>query len=452
VRSREYLRGVIPETRYAKSGDVMIAFQVTGEGNPVDLVWAPGVVSHLDLDWEFPEWAAFLGGLSSFARLIRFDKRGTGLSDRGINAATLEERTDDIRAVMDAAGSERAVIAGDSEGGCMSCVFAATYPERTQGLILWGTQARWVQADDYPWGFPPREHARVVRELGEQGMTVEYLTGAGAGLPDDEVIVEFMLRYCRAAASPTQLAALERMNVEMDIRDILPSIHVSTLVMNRVGDPVVAMDAARHLADAIPSARLLEFPGDGHRPIGDDQRAIIAAFEEFVTGERPVVHGDRVLATVLFTDIVDSTRKAAELGDARWTALLAAHDGRAKAEIAHYRGSYLHTTGDGLLATFDGPARAVRCACAIGDALRPLGIEIRSGCHTGEIEYVGGDAQGIAVHIGARIAARAGPDEVLVSGTVKDLVAGSGLAFDDCGTCSLKGVPDEWRLFSVKRD
>jgi class 3 adenylate cyclase len=444
---------LIPQTRYTKSGDVVIAFQVTGEGNPIDLVWAPGVVSHLDLDWEFPEWAAFLRGLSSFARLIRFDKRGTGLSDRGIHAATLEERTDDIRAVMDAAESRRAVIAGDSEGGCMACVFAATYPERTRGLILWGTQARWVQAEDYPWGFPPQEHARIVGELAEHGMTVEYLTGAGCGMPKDPVIVEFMLRYCRAAASPTQLAALERMNVDMDIRDILPSIRVPTLVMNRVDDPVVPMGAARHLADAIPAAELLAFPGNIHRPIGDDQDAITAAFQEFVTGERPVMHADRVLATVLFTDIVDSTRKAAELGDARWRTLLAAHDGRAKTEIAHYRGSYVHTTGDGLLATFDGPARAVRCARAIGDALRPLGIEIRAGCHTGEIEYTtDGDAQGIAVHIGARIAARAGPDEVLVSGTVRDLVAGSGLAFDDRGTCTLKGVPDEWRLFSVKNE
>jgi pimeloyl-ACP methyl ester carboxylesterase len=444
---------VIPETRYAKSGDVTVAYQVTGEENPIDLIWAPGIVSHLDLDWEFPEWASFLRSLSSFARLIRFDKRGTGLSDRGIHAATLEERTDDIRAVMDAAGSERAVIAGDSEGGCMACVFAATYPERTRGLALWGTQARWVQTDDYPWGWSPEEHVRVVRELGEQGMTVDYLTGAGCGIPNDPAIIEFMLRFCRSAASPTQLAALERMCFDMDIRDILPSIRVPTLVMARANDPVIAVAAAQQLADAIPSARLLEFPGDGHRPIGPDQAAIVAALEEFVTGERSVVNADRVLATVLFTDIVDSTRKAAELGDARWRALLDAHDGRAKSEIARHRGTYVQSTGDGLFATFDGPARAVRCARAIAESLRPLGIEIRAGCHTGEIEYPhDGEARGIAVHIGARIAARAGADEVLVSATVKDLVAGSGLLFDDRGACTLKGVPDEWRLFSVRTE
>jgi pimeloyl-ACP methyl ester carboxylesterase/class 3 adenylate cyclase len=397
--------------------------------------------------------ATLLRSLSSFARLIRFDKRGTGLSDRGIHAATLEERTDDIRAVMDAAGSERAVIAGDSEGGCMACVFAATYPERTQGLALWGTQARWVQTDDYPWGWTPEEHVRVVRELGEQGMTIEYLTGAGCGIPNDEAIIQFMLRYCRSSASPTQLAALERMCFDMDIRDILPSIRVPTLVMARENDPVIAVAAARQLAEAIPSARLLEFPGYGHRPIGVDQGAIVAALEEFVTGERPVVNADRVLATVLFTDIVDSTRRAAELGDALWRTLLAEHDGRAKAEITRHRGNYVHTTGDGLLATFDGPARAVRCARAIADAMRTLGIEIRAGCHTGEIEYApDGDAQGIAVHIGARIASQAGADEVLVSGTVRDLVAGSGLLFDDRGTCALKGVPDEWRLFSVRAE
>jgi class 3 adenylate cyclase len=448
-RSRQDVLGLIPETRYAKSADVVVAFQVTGEGNPIDLVWAPGAYSHLDLDWEFPEWASFLHSLSSFARLIRFDKRGTGLSDRGINAATLEERTDDIRAVMDAAGSERAVIAGDSEGGCMACVFAATYPERTRGLILWGTQARWVQTDDYPWGYSRDDNERFAREFSEEGITVEYLLGPGCGVPDDDATVQFMLRYCRAAAGPTQLAALERMNADMDIRDILPSIRVPTLAMIRDRDPVVDIEAARHVAAMIPGARLLEFPGEGHRPIGRDQGAILAAIEEFVTGERPVVHADRVLATVLFTDIVDSTRKAAELGDARWTALLAAHDERAKAEIARHRGAYVHTTGDGLLATFDGPARAVRCASAIADTLRPLGIAIRSGCHTGEIEYVNGDVQGIAVHIGARIAARAGAGEVLVSGTVKDLVAGSGLVFADCGTCTLKGVPDEWRIFSV---
>ncbi len=426
----------------------MVAYQVTGEGHAVDLIWAPGIVCHLDLDWSSPEWTWFFTRLSTFARLIRFDKRGTGLSDRGINAATLEERTDDIRAVMDAAESERAVIAGHSDGGCMACVFAATYPERVRGLILWGTQARWVQTADYPWGTPADEHEDLVRELGESGVTEQYLTGEGCGIPSDEATVQFMLQYCRAAASPTQLAALEHMNAEMDIRDVLPTINVPTIVMNRSKDPVVPMAAARYLADAIPHARLLEVPGEGHRPIGPGQDAIVAAIEEFTTGERPVIEIDRVLATILFTDIVDSTSIAAQLGDSRWRILLAKIDQQARAEIERHRGRYIHTTGDGLLATFDGPARAVRCARAIANASHDLGIEVRAGCHTGEIELADDDVQGIAVHIGARIAALAGPGEVLVSSTVKDLVAGSGLVFDDRGPQSLKGVPEEWRIFA----
>ncbi len=431
----------------------MVAYQITGEENPIDLLWAPGVVSHLDMDWESPDQVGFMEGLSSFARLIRFDKRGTGLSDRGINAATLEERTDDIRAVLDAAGSERAVIAGTSEGGCMACVFAASYPHRTRGLILWGTQARWVQAEDYPWGFPAHDHARIVSEMAAAGMTLEYLTGAGAGIPpEQQAAVDFLFRYCRAAASPTQLAALERMNTDMDIRAILPSINVPALVMNRAQDDVVPIEAARQLADSIPDAKLIEFPGRGHLPFGADQDAILAAVQEFVTGERPTLHLDRILATVLFTDIVDSTRTAVELGDARWKKLLATHDLRARAEIDRHRGHYIHTTGDGLLATFDGPARAVRCARALSDAAHELGVEIRAGCHTGEVELIGEDVQGIAVHIGARIAALAGPHEILVSGTVKDLVAGSGLTFVDRGVRSLKGVPDQWRIFSVTRE
>lgn len=333
----------------------------------------------------------------------------------------------------------------------MACVFAATYPERVRGLILWGTQARWVQTADYPWGMPADEHEGLVRELGEGGMTVDYLTGAGCGIPTDEATVQFMLQYCRAAASPTQLAALEQMNADMDIRDVLPSINVPTIVMNRSNDPVVPMAAARDLADAIPHARVIEFPGEGHRPIGPGQDAIVAAIEEFTTGERPVIEIDRVLATVLFTDIVDSTSTAAQLGDSRWKILLAKIDQQARAEIERHRGRYIHTTGDGLLATFDGPARAVRCARAIADASHDLGIEVRAGCHTGEIELADDDVQGIAVHIGARIAALAGPGEVFVSSTVKDLVAGSGLVFDDRGPRSLKGVPEEWRVFASQR-
>jgi class 3 adenylate cyclase/pimeloyl-ACP methyl ester carboxylesterase len=441
-----------PRTRFARSGDVMVAFQVTGEENPVDVVWAPGVVSHLDLDWGDPDWAHTLERMGSFSRLIRFDKRGTGLSDRGIAASTLEERTDDIRAVMDAAGSERAVILGDSEGGCMACVFAATYPERTRGIVLWGTQARWVKTDDYPWGFDPVDHARIVASLADEGMTAEYLTGGGWGLGEtDEAALDSAIRYSQAAASPTQMAALEQMNADMDIRDVLPLIRVPTLVLHRTGDLVVHPDAVRQMAESIPGARRIEFPGNTHLLVDPGVEPIIQAIAEFATGERPTPHPDRVLSTVLFTDIVDSTARAAAMGDAEWRSLLAKHDEVAHREVARHRGRYVNATGDGLLATFDGPARAVRCAQSIGDALRPDGVEIRAGCHTGEIELAGEDVRGIAVHTGARVAALATAGEVLVSRTVKDLVAGSGLQFEDRGTHELKGVPEPWQLFAVVR-
>jgi len=429
----------------------MVAYQVTGEGNPVDLVRAPGVVSHLDMDWEFPEDVRWIERISSFCRLIRFDKRGTGLSDRGVYAATLEERTDDIRAVMDAAGSERAFIFGISEGGCMACVFAATYPDRTRGLLMWGTMPRWVQTDGFPWGFERSEHARIVAEMAEQGMTVEYLTGKGAGATHatDEELAQG-LRYCRAAASPTQMAALERMNQDMDIRDVLPTIRVPTLVLNRAADPVAPIEAVRYMVERIPEARLVEFIGDTHGLSAEaEDEEIIGQIEEFVTGERPIPRIDRVLTTVLFTDIVGSTERVAELGDRAWRQLLAEHHRLVRAELDRFQGREIDTAGDGFFATFDGPARATRCAQAIVAAVRPLGLEIRAGAHTGEVELLGGELGGLAVHIGARVGALAGPSEVLVSSTVKDLVAGSGLAFEDRGEHELKGVPEKWRLYAV---
>jgi pimeloyl-ACP methyl ester carboxylesterase len=425
----------------------MVAYQVMGEDSPVDLVLAPGTVSHLDLDWG----ASLDQRLGSFSRLITFDKRGTGLSDRGVYAATLEERADDIRAVMDAAHSQRAFVFGFSEGGSMASVFAATYPERTRGLLLWGTMPRWVATEDYPWGFDPEEHARIVEEMAEVGATVEYLTGKGAGMGDaTEAELEEALRYFRAAASPTQMAALERMNRDMDIRGILPTIRVPTLILNRTGDPVAPIEAVRDMAARIPGARLVEFPGDTHRISGTPEtESILGAIEEFVTGERPAPTIDRVLTTVLFTDIVGSTKTAAELGDAAWKRLLSEHDARSRAEIERCRGHFVDSRGDGLFATFDGPARAVRCAQAIAAAIRPIGLEIRAGVHTGEVELVGERVQGIAVHIGARVAALAGPSEVVVSSTVKDLTAGSGLIYADAGEHELKGVPDRWHLYRV---
>jgi class 3 adenylate cyclase len=368
-----------------------------------------------------------------------------------VYAATLEERTDDIRAVMEAAGSERAVVFGFSEGGSMACVFAATYPERTRGLLLWGTMPRWVSTDDYPWGFDPADHARIVGEMAERGATIEYLTGKGAGMADaTQVELEETLRYFRAAASPTQMAALERMNRDMDIRGILPTIRVPTLVLNRIGDPVAPIEAVRDMAARIPGARLIEFPGGTHRISGTPEtEAIMGAIEEFVTGERPRPRIDRVLTTVLFIDVVGSTERAAAVGDRAWRELLGEHHRRVRAELVRFGGREVDTAGDGTFATFDGPARAVRCAGAISAAVQGLDIRIHAGVHTGEVELDGEHVRGIAVHIGARIATLAAPSEVLISSTVKDLTAGSGLVLEDRGVHALKGVPERWHLYAV---
>ena len=355
-----------PETRYARSGDVMVAYQVTGEGNPVDLVLAPGTVSHLELTWEDPEAASFIERLSSFVRLIRFDKRGTGMSDRPEGAPTLEERTDDIRAVMDAAGSERAYILGVSEGGNMACVFAATYPERTVGLLVWGTQARWIRTDDYPWGVSMDDAVAEVEYLAEHGVTDEYLftSDEAKDLPEEEK--QRLRRIWRMAASPSAVAALERMNLEIDIRGVLSSIHVPTLVMNRTTDPVADVEAARDLAAHIEGAWFVEFPGDTHSLFmrGSPVEDVVAEIQEFVTGARPEPVADRVLATVLFTDIVESTQKVAELGDHTWRDVVERHHQIVRALLARSRGVEVDTAGDGFFATFDGPARAVRCALA----------------------------------------------------------------------------------------
>ena len=439
-----------PETRFAKSGDAHIAYQVVGNG-PFDLVYVPGWVSNVALNWDEPSYARFLTRLSAFARLILFDKRGTGLSDRipGQGLPTLEQRMDDVRAVLDAAGSERAALLGVSEGGSMSALFAATYPDRTTALVMYGSYARRHRAPDYPWGQSDEEVAASLREI-EEGWGGPV--GRAARAPSaahDEGFMRFWASYLVQSASPEAAATLTQMNAEIDIRPILPVIQVPTLVLHRAGDRIVQREEAIYLAEHIPDAKLVILDGQDHLPWVGDQDSLLDEIEEGLTGIRrgPELH--RVLATVLFTDIVDSTKRAAELGDARWKGLLRAHDEVVRTELARFRGVEVKTTGDGFLATFDGPARAVGCAEAIIQTVRRLGIEVRAGCHTGEIEHVGDDIAGIAVHIGARVAALAGASEVLVSSTVKDLVVGSGLSFEDRGSHQLKGVTDPWHLFAA---
>lgn len=437
-----------PETRYTRSGDVLVAYQVIGERNTVDLVWAPGATSHLEVAWDvYPEYGAFYRRLSEAVRLIRFDKRGTGMSDRPTDRATLEEQVDDVRAVMDAAGSERAFLFGNSDGGNLACLFAATHPGRTLGLILWGTLARWTPAAGHPWGLPPEAWEESATHLARYGPDEVYIRKYEHITSDDQMTRA--LRAWRMTATPAALAATERFAIEIDTRAILPHVLVPTLVMNRTGDPWADVEGARDLASRIKGARFVELPGDTHDYTDPDPDTVIAEILEFVTGTRPRPTTNRVLATVLFTDIVDSTRIAAGLGDARWKACLDVHMRLAAIEVAGFGGRLIRSTGDGILATFDGPTRAVRCAQAIQDAVRSLGLSLRAGCHTGEIEVDGDAIEGIAVHVGARVVALAGPSEVWVSSTVKELTVGSGIAYDDRGEHELKGITGQWHLYSV---
>jgi pimeloyl-ACP methyl ester carboxylesterase len=442
-----------PETQYARSGDVNIAYQTVGEG-PRGLVYVPGWVSNVELMWEEPAFARFLERLASFSRLILFDKRGTGLSDRVSNdeLPTLEQRMDDVRAVLEAVGSERAALFGHSEGGNMCALFAATYPERTTALITLGCFAkRRDPDDDYPWAPAADDRdetvADVERNWGHlRPEDVEYYAPSRVG---DEKFVRNLEQYLRRAASPGAAAALLRMNSYIDVREVLPTIRVPTLVLHRTGDHDVNIAEGRYIAAKIPGAKFVELPGDDHWFPASDTTDITDEIEEFVTGTRPAPELDRVLATVLFTDIVGSTERAAKLGDRRWRELLNTHDAAFRRELDRFRGHEVDTAGDGFLARFDGPARAVRCALSAGEAVEQLGIEIRAGIHTGECELDGPKIRGIAVHTGARIASLAGPGEVLVSQTVKDLVSGSGLAFEDRGVHELKGVPGEWRVYAA---
>ena len=433
-------------TRYARSGELNIAYQVVGGGS-LDLVWVPNWLSNVDMWRDEPSFARFFDRLASFSRLILFDRRGTGLSDPVVGAPTLEERMDDIRMVMDAVGSERAALFGFSEGGPMASLFAASHPERVSALLLYGAYARTLPTPDYPWA-PALDDGRWQRAVREWG-TGENLSIFAPSAAGDARFASWWARFERGAASPGSVLEVLRLNAEIDVREVLPAIGVPTLVMHRDGDLTVDVQNGRFLAREVPGARYVELPGGDHVPMVGDQDAILDEVEEFLTGVRQSRQPDRVLSTVLFTDIVGSTERAAELGDQGWRDLLASHDAIVRRELARQRGREVKTVGDGFLATFDGPARAIRSAVAACRAVREIGLQIRAGLHTGEVEVVGDDVGGLAVHIGARVAASAAPGEVLVSRTVRDLVVGSGIGFSDRGVHELKGVPGEWRLYAV---
>ncbi len=443
------MTSVRPPVRYAKSGDVHIAFQVIGDG-PFDLVYVPGFTSHIDLNWD-PPAAHVTERLSSFSRLIYFDKRGTGMSDPVADVPTLEDRMDDLLAVLDAAESEQAALFGFSEGGAMSLLFAATYPERTRALATWGAMARTTEAPDYPFAPSFEAYLESANELilpyMSEGILTEIYVPSGAH--DPEIVAQVRNREQRGA-SPGMLQNLVFTYMAVDVRHIVENIHVPTLILHARGDRVVNVRNGRWLAERIPEARYVELPGIDHLVWFSDQAdAVLDELEEFFTGTRPVATPDRVLATVMFTDIVRSTERDAEVGDRRWRELLETHHKIVRDELQRFRGREVKTTGDGFLATFDGPARAIRCGSAIVEALDAVGLEVRIGIHAGEIELIGDDVAGIAVHIASRVGALAGAGEVLVSETVKGLVAGSGVTFSDRGSHELKGVPDTWRLFAV---
>jgi pimeloyl-ACP methyl ester carboxylesterase len=446
--------GVEPETRYALSGDVHIAYQVVGDG-PFDVIFVPGFVTHVELQWRLPGMGDFIRDLGSFSRLIRFDKRGSGMSDPVSGAPSLETRMDDVRAVMDAVGSARAAFYGLSEGAAMSILFAATYPERTAALVVRSCSPRTMWAPDFPWGRREEAYRREVDlALRVFAARAEARAAMRAIGMQTEAEVEAFIDYVRYSTSPGMLDALYRMNKEIDIRQVLPAVGVPTLVLHGSEDQIVPVEAGAYTAQHIRSARFIELPGVGHLSLGAGGTRIQDEIERFLTdvwqtGGWRDAEPDRTLATVMFTDIVESTATAIKFGDRHWRELLERYHMLVRRELLRFRGREIDTAGDGFFATFDGPARAIRCACAIADEMRELGLPIRAGLHTGECEMADGKVAGIAVHTGARVAAQADANEVLVSNTVKDLVAGSGIDFIDRGARELKGIPGEWRLFAV---
>lgn len=436
------------EIRYAHSGDVNVAFRTLGDG-PLTLVYVAGSFSNLEVNWEHPDYRRFCERLASFTQLVLFDKRGMGLSDR-VEIGTLEERMDDVRAVLDAVRAERAVLLGVSEGGPMSMLFAATYPERTQALILCGAEVKEEITADWPWGELTRADfersiATLPERWGKAASTSRFIPNAA----DPEFQARWWARVQLQAATPRVATAFQRMAFDIDVRHVVPTIVAPTLIIHRVGDRVCHVENARFLASHIAGSRYIELPGENHSPYAGGGSEIADEIQEFLTGVREPEVPDRVLVTVLFTDIVGSTERARELGDRRWRELLDRHHAMVRQELTRFRGREIDTAGDGFFAVFDGPARAIRCAHAIVAALNNIGLEIRAGLHTGEVELANGAVRGIAVHIGARIAGLAKPGEVVVSGTVKDLIAGSGIELKDRGTHELKGISGDWHVYAV---
>jgi len=439
----------IPETRYARTPDgTHIAYQVLGDG-PVDLVYMAPWFSHVEIQWQHPAYARFLRKLASFSRLVLLDRRGSGLSDPVPvdRPPDLETRMDDARVVMDAVGSDRAVVYGASESGAMAALFAASHPDRTVALVIHGSSARSAWAPDYPWGDTPEQHESDVEAIEQGWGTEDFVRGQWPSLAQDVELVRWLASLSRHAMSPGAAVAYEEMYWRIDVRQALPAVHVPTLILHRREDEP---ESNRYLAEHIAGAEYVQLPGDEHIPFLGDQDSVTNEIERFVRGVREEESVfDRVLATVMFTDIVGSTENAARIGDRGWREVIERHHAAVRGLLGRYRGSEIDTAGDGFFATFDGPARAVKCAMSIVDAVRPIGVEVRAGVHTGEVETIAGKAGGLAVVIGSRVGAMARASEVLASQTVKDLVAGSGLIFEDAGEHELKGVPDRWHLYRV---
>ncbi len=437
-----------PVARYAKSGDLHIAYAVEGDG-PIDLVWVPPWISQVEYLWAEPSLERVMARLTQFARVIIFDRRGSGLSDPLFGAPTLEDQMDDVLAVMDAAGSESAAICGTLEGGPMAALFAATFPERTDALVMYATFARATWAPGYEFAWPAEirdQHMEAGIKQWGQGWVA---AGVAPSKVQDPGFMEWAGRLERLAASPATIRRIFDLIGEFDVRDVLPSIRVPALVMHRKDDSFIKVDHSRYIASRIPGARYVELEGEDNMFSLGDAEAVLGEIEEFLTGTRHEHEPDRMLATVLFTDICDSTARAAEMGDRGWRFLLERHDALFRQALDRHRGREVKRTGDGFLATFDGPARAIRCAASVAEAMGSLGLQIRAGLHTGELEVMDRDVGGLAVHIASRVMSAAGPNEVLVSGTVKDLVVGSGIDFEDRGERELRGVPGEWRLYAV---